>query len=130
MLQSHVEEALIRSRYPYKNVFINNIMQQQLAQADVSGPCQSRGKEGTASPLLPHSLWWQQCPVKSIPLGLLVPRRPVGRAVPDGEQVIVARNVTVPGQVIGVLKVAGTPTAAVLDYADSGLNFVDVFIGC
>lgn len=53
VLQSHMEEALISSRYPYKNVFINNIMQQQLAQADVvSGPCQSAGKEGAASPLL------------------------------------------------------------------------------
>lgn len=42
-------------------------------------------------------------------------------AVPDGEQVVVTRDVTVPGQVIGVLKVTGTPTASVLDYADSGL---------
>lgn len=46
VLQSHVEEALVSSRYPYKNVFINNTMQQQLAQADVVlGPCQSSGKE-------------------------------------------------------------------------------------
>lgn len=64
------------------------------------------------------------------PLGLLVPGRPVRGAVPDGQQVIVPGNVTVPGQVIGALKVAGTPAAGVLDYADSGLNFVDVFIGC
>lgn len=35
ILQSRVEEVLVSSRYPYKNVFINNIMQQQLAQADV-----------------------------------------------------------------------------------------------
>lgn len=35
MLQSQVEEALVNSCYPYKNVFINNLMQQQLAQADV-----------------------------------------------------------------------------------------------
>lgn len=42
-------------------------------------------------------------------------------AVPDGQQVVVPRNVTVPGQVIGVLKVAGTPAAGVLDNADSGL---------
>lgn len=45
----------------------------------------------------------------------------MGRAVPDGEQVIVPRNVAVPGQVIRVLQVTGTPTAGVLDYADSGL---------
>lgn len=42
-------------------------------------------------------------------------------AVPDGQQVVVPRNVAVPRQVIGVLKVAGTPAAGILDYADSGL---------
>lgn len=52
------------------------------------------------------------------------------RAVPDGEQVVVTRNVTVPRQVVWILEVTGTPTAGVLDYADSGLNFVDIFIGC
>lgn len=59
--------------------------------------------------------------MKSIPLRLLVPRRAVRGAMPDGEQVVVTRNVTVPGQVVQILQVTGTPTAGVLDYADSGL---------
>lgn len=31
------------------------------------------------------------------------------------------RNVTVPRQVVWILEVTGTPTAGVLDHADSGL---------
>lgn len=107
---------------------INNIMQQQLAQADVVlDPCQSavpqrrrKGRNGFSS-ASSQSVLAAQCPVKSIPLRLLVPRRPMRRAVPDGEQVVVTRNVTVPRQVIWILEVTGTPTAGVLDYADSGL---------
>lgn len=56
-----------------------------------------------------------------MPLGLLVPGGLVAGAVPDGQQVVVPGNVAVPGQVVRVLKVAGAPTAAVLDYADCGL---------
>lgn len=63
----------------------------------------------------------RSAPVKFIPLRLLVPRWPVRRAVPYGEEVVVTRNVTVPRQVVWILEVTGTPTAGVLDHADSGL---------
>lgn len=59
--------------------------------------------------------------VKFIRLRLLVPRWPVRRAVPYGEEVVVTRNVAVPRQVVWILEVTGTPTASVLDHADSGL---------
>lgn len=59
--------------------------------------------------------------MKSIPLRLLVPRWPVRRAVPHGEEVVVTRNVTVPRQVVWVLEVTGTPATGVLDHADGGL---------
>lgn len=68
--------------------------------------------------------------MKSIPLRLLVPRWPVRWAVPYREEVVVTRNVTVPRQVIWTLEVTGTPGTGILDHADGGLNFIDVFVGC
>lgn len=62
------------------------------------------------------------------PLWLLVPKCPMSWAVSYRENIVVTWNVAVAGQVVWTLDEASAADTRLLDHADGGLNFVDVFV--